>query len=173
MDHISPSSNQQQLSIYCVEQKTFESRQSRWRNVCSALELPLDLHWWTSAHVADCLEYIGFSQHADNFESNNINGEVLVLADVSLLKEIIPPVGDRILILRARDTLLVELSRSTSSFPERSFQRRSQSTQRYLMDEIQDQVTPLNDTSSSAAASSSAARGMYKTNASSSPLQQQ
>jgi hypothetical protein len=122
-----PSSEVVSSRYICREQESFEVRQARWRTAVLQLDLPQDIRWWSAEHVADWLDFIGFSQHSDNFLNNGINGQVLSLfSDTSLLKEIVQPVGERVMILLARDMLLSQQQQQHNTFAT----RRSAPTQR-------------------------------------------
>ena len=120
----------------CQEQESFEVQQARWRTAVVHLDLPHDIKWWSAEHVADWLDHIGFRQHSDNFIKNGITGQVLLLlADTSLLKEVVPSVGVRVLILHARDMLLQQQQQQQEQQQQQQQEhfttRRSSSTQRY------------------------------------------
>ena len=101
------------------EQKAFEQRHIRWRNAPSNLQLPERVEWWTTSQVAAWVQEIGWGRSAPRFLSNNINGEVLLMADNDMLKDIgISAAGDRHLMLRARDDLLVQQDLESISYQD-------------------------------------------------------
>ncbi len=82
----------------------FAVARARERDAAAALDLPPDVRWWTAGHVAAWASHIGFGHCADSLVDNNVTGEVLLVADVALLRDCdVSAAGDRVLFLRARD----------------------------------------------------------------------
>ena len=86
--------------------EAFAVRRGRWRDAAVELGLPADVRWWSSNQVADWAAYVGFARYGDDLVRHNVSGEVLLVADMALLKEIdVKAAGDRVMLLRARDML--------------------------------------------------------------------
>ena len=91
------------------EQELFERRRALWRDAPWNLQLPEAVEWWTASQVAAWVNALGWGRHASGFMANNINGEALLMVDNHMLKDIgVNALGDRLLLLRARDMLLAE-----------------------------------------------------------------
>ena len=93
------------------EHEAFAVRHRRWHDAPAELSLPADVRWWTTDHVARWATHLGFTRYADELRRHNVSGEVLLVADAAVLKEAdIKPIGDRIMLLRARDLLMASSS---------------------------------------------------------------
>ena len=91
------------------EQELFERRRALWRNVPWDLQLPEEVEWWTASQVAAWINALGWGRYAPGFLANNISGEALLMVDNHMLKDVgVNALGDRLLLLRARDMLLAE-----------------------------------------------------------------
>ena len=94
------------VSLHDQKRQKYKVMQHRRRYVLEELNLPRSIDYWTVEDVADWTGYIGFPNYKETFFKNNINGEVLNSLTKEDLKDMnIRAIGDRILILNARDAL--------------------------------------------------------------------